>query len=275
MKSFLLPGAGRDVVRHGLVTALALLLIGCAHTPVVTTATRASIYDRASVHFDKTVFVKPPESLQPEFRLAPMLIQQILTTDEPPPTPHAVYFWRTSALLGTEVLPQFNYLWFQSAKESEPKIPQGVRITFDPAGKPILWEVLWDDSGARILFVSQSLESAAMTNYPASLPGRRFWIERGVTDDPNTVVARIIDDSPLATGPILYLQAGTYDVSTLICRCMNAQAREVVGESTYGLASLDEAAVRWLSQDKSPGITRWLPGRPADQLTKWLRIKGH
>ena len=172
-----------------------------------------------------------------------------------------------------QILEQFNYVWFQTEPNSDLRRPQGVRITFDPDGKPIVWEVLRDDSGARLLFVSQSLEAEAMTNHPAPLPGRRFWVERAVNDDPDVVVARIIDDGPVPMGPILYLDSTSHDVITLICRCMDAQADELVGTGTYGLATLDDAAVRWLARDKTPGIGRWLPGKPADELQNWLRIK--
>lgn len=265
--------ARTDVVLLLLGVALTTLLTGCATTHSLSSAARASIYQRAAVEFDKTVLVKPEESARPEFRMAPLLVEAMTSMNDVPHPPYAVYFWRTHALLDSQVLEQFNYLWFQDDQESEAKNPQGVRITFDPTGKPIVWEVLRDKSGAKLLFVSQSLEAAAMTNYPAPLPGRRFWIERGVTNTPDIVVARIIDDSPTPMGPIVYLTAGSHDVSTLICRCMDAQAKEVVGTGIYGLATLDEAAVRWVSKDKTPGIARWLPGKPADELQKWLRVK--
>lgn len=249
------------------------LLVGCAHTPTVSTATRTSIYERAQVHFEKTVLVKPPESGRPEFRVAPLLLEEVRPPNPLPQTPYAVYFWRTVGVLNNQAQEQFNYLWFETEGSSGTRRPQGIRITFDSTGKPIVWEVLRDRSGARILFVSQSLESAAMTNYPAPLPGRRFWIERNLTNAPDTVVARIIDDGPTPMGPIVYLGADSGEIVTLICRCMDAQAAEVVAESIYGIATLDDAAVRWLVRDKTPGITRWLPGKPPDDLDRWLRIR--
>ena len=112
-----------------------------------------------------------------------------------------------------------------------------------------------------------------MTNYPALLPGRRFWIERSLASAPETVVARVIDDGPTPMGPILYLTVDSQEIVTLICRCMDAQADEVVGGGIYGIATLDDAAVRWLIHDKTRGITRWLPGKPPDDLNLWLRVK--
>jgi len=219
------------------------------------------------------VLVKPPGADRPEFHLAPLLLQEVRPPDPVPPTPYSVYFWRTAAVLTNRALEQFNYLWFRADGTSGSQRAQGIRITFDPAGKPIVWEVLRDASHARILFVSQSLEAAAMMNNPAPLAGRRFWIERSLADAPDTVVARIIDDGPTPLGPILYLAADSQQIVTLICRCMDAQAGEVLGEGLYGIATLDDAAVRWLVRDKTPGITRWLPGKPPDDLGRWLRIK--
>ncbi len=251
---------------------LAVLLAGCAHAPRLSTATRASIYERARLHFDRTVLVKPEESERPEFKLAPLLLEEVTSENDAPGVPYTVYFWQTFARANDQALDQFNYVWFDHQAGKHGRNPQGIRITFDRTGKPILWEPLRDDTGARILFVSQSLEAAAMTNYPAPLPGRRFWVERSVAEAPDTVVARIIDDGATPMGPILYLDAGSQDVSTLICRCMDAQATEVTGIGLYGLARLDDAAIRWMVRDKRPGITRWLPGKSADDLNRWLRI---
>jgi hypothetical protein len=238
----------------------------------VTRAERTAIYDRAGVFFDQTVLLKPEESDRPEFEFAPLLVQEVTTTNQAPNLPYAVYFWRTRGYAGTRPLEQFNYVWFHSESRQGSKVPQGIRITFLPDGQPMLWEILRDPTGARILFVSQSLEAAAMTNHSTRLPGREFWVERSIEDAPSVVVARVLDEAPADMGPIVYLEAASYDVSTVICRCMDAQAKEVVGMGVYGLARLDDAAVRWLSKDKTPGITRWLPGKPPDDLGRWLRL---
>ena len=112
-----------------------------------------------------------------------------------------------------------------------------------------------------------------MKEYPAPLPGRRFWVERAVADTPGVVVARILEDGPTPMGPIVYLKSVSRDVSTVICRCMNAQASEVVGTSTYRLATLDDVAVQRLRRHRTPGVNRWLPKMPADDPAQWLR--GH
>jgi hypothetical protein len=244
---------------------------GCRHTPKLSAPERESVYDRANVFFEQTLLVKPADSERVEYRMAPLLVQEVQSTNQLPDIPYAVYFWKTFARAPGRVLEQFNYLWFHP-DDDQVKQPQGVRITFDSDGMPMLWEILRDPTGARIFFVSQSLEAAAMTNHPGPLPDRRFWVEQPVAEAPEVVVARIIDDSQTAMGPIVYLEADRHEVRTLICRCMDAQAKEAVGVAEYGVATLDDAAVRWLSQNRSPGIRRWLPGMPPDDLAEWLRF---
>lgn len=278
MKTVRRRDRGRNVpcgIAAWLLTLLTILCAGCAHPPTISTATRAAVYERANLFFDQTALLKPAQSDQPGFKFAPLLVQETLSTNASWSAPESVYFWRTQARDESRVLEQFNYLWFLADNERHLKIAQGVRITFNPAGEPIVWEILRDPSQARILFVCQSLEAAAMTNHPTPLPGRRFWVERSVDDTPAVVVARIIDESSVAMGPILYLESDSHNVSTLICRCMDAQAKEVVRQGTYELVPLDDVAVRWLKQDPTRGITRWLPGRRQDDLAQWLRMESH
>jgi len=269
--------AGFGIRLFGFAMLLAVIGLcgGCAGVPHVSRADREAIYRRAGVHFNQTVLIKPDESSRPEFIFSPLLLQEVASTDTPPQAPYALYFWRTGANAGGRVLEQFNYLWFYPGKASDLRTAQGVRITFDPRGEPIVWEILRDPTGARVLFVSQALEAGAMTNHPAPMPGRRFWVERSVEAAPDVVVARVLDDAPAPMGPIVYLDARTHDVATVICRCMDAQADEVVGMGMYGLATLDDAAVRWLAADGTPGIMRWLPGQAPDNLDQWLRAKLH
>jgi hypothetical protein len=154
---------------------------------------------------------------------------------------------------------------------------QGIRVTLNSTGQPVIWEVLADSSGAEVIYVSQSLEAAAAAEFGKPLPGRRYAIERSLEEAPNVVVARIIDDGPVAMGPIVYLGAGTRAVTTLICRCMPAQAKKLLGTSVYDLLpaeTLDARSpltqVRALTRER----TAFWPGdKPAgDQLELRLRL---
>ena len=67
------------------------------------------------------------------------------------------------------------------------------------------------------------------------LPGRRFAIEASLDAAPRVVVPRVIEDAPAVMGPILYLRAESAEVATLICRCMDSQALQLVGTGYYKL----------------------------------------
>ena len=110
----------------------------------------------------------------------------------------------------------------------------------------MIWEVLADNSKAKLFFVSLSLEAAAAAEFGKPLPGRRYAIERSVEAAPDVIVARVIDDGPIPMGPIVYLSAGTREVSTLICRCMPAQAGKLVATRTYDLLPFQQAATNSL-----------------------------
>ena len=71
---------------------------------------------------------------------------------------------------------------------------------------------------------------------------------------PDVVVARVIDDGPVAAGPIVYLSAGTRAVSTLICRCMPAQARKLLATSTYDLLPFQIAATELAHHAGQTGV---------------------
>jgi hypothetical protein len=111
-----------------------------------------------------------------------------------------------------------------------------------------------------------------MTNYPGPLPERRFWVERSLVDAPDILVARILEDGPEPMGPIVYLRGGSHEIDTVICRCMEAQADEVATMGVYGLATVDDSAVRWLSENGTPDLLRWLPGKAPDDFDSWLRL---
>ena len=65
-------------------------------------------------------------------------------------------------------------------------------------------------------------------------------------------------DSPIPMGPIVYLSAGTRAVSTLICRCMPAQAKTLRATTTYDLLPFKAIATNSLL----PWPTTTLNARP-------------
>jgi hypothetical protein len=244
----------------------------------------AEIYQRATNEFAEAVFYKPaePKSEPLGFTLAPLILQEVNGAKEPLSLPDrfgtlsvsngapvldrsrpAIYWEADAVQINGKALARFSYVWSYApdSLESErahgitsaasgpakPGLPlQGIRITLNSAGQPAIWEVLADSSRARLFFVSQNLEAAAMAEFGKPLPGRRFAAERSVEAAPDVVVARVIDDNAVAAGPIVYQSAGTRAVSTLICRCMPAQAKKLLATSTYDLLPFQAASTNSL-----------------------------
>jgi hypothetical protein len=222
-----------------------------------------NIYARQSVHFQNAVFYKPAEAASPDmiFKLAPLIILQVSNTDQPtelvdglvnPDTaasqPIAVNAWTDTVQLRGQPRARVSYLWHHSTpinSKTTGNIRQGVRITFGTDGRPVVWEILADTSGKRLIVVSESLEQAAAQQFGPPLSGRRFSIEASSDASPSSLVMRVIDDGPVAMGPITYLAQGTRDMATLICRCMPSQASNIVGTKTYDLSPLPSPPFVW------------------------------
>lgn len=234
------------------VAMLAVLASGCQRAEPIRTLTgvqRDEIQSRATNHFAQAVMFKPVEGgLEAPLaaQLAPLLIQAILGTnvdqlwaDRPAPTNSLpLVFVRTNeVVINTNRYAQFSYVWDYAPARSPAtgSASQGVRITLDSHGAPVIWEVRADSTGADVLYVAQSLEVLARAEFGPPPSGRRFAVERAVVSNPTTVVASVIADGPVPMGPVLYLQAGPRDVTALICRCMPAQFDVLLNQQDYQL----------------------------------------
>jgi hypothetical protein len=227
---------------------LAAFVSGCNHSQsvsVVSDVPRDEIQSRVTNHFAHAVMFKPAEGgfdSALATQLAPLLIQATATTnaaDRPSPTTSLLELSVQTNLvtIHTNHHAQFSYVWNQrragAAGRATPA--QGVRITLDSRGAPVIWEVLHDSTGADVIYVAQSIEVLARAEFGAPPTGRKFAVERSRSDAETTVVANVIDDGPAAMGPILYLQSDEHDVSALICRCMPAQFQSLLGQQDYEL----------------------------------------
>jgi hypothetical protein len=273
------------------------------------------IYQRATNEFAQALFYKPaePKTTDLAFSLAPLILQEV--NDAQTALPHPDQFGTLMVSNGAAILDQsrpaiywdidtvqikgrafarLSYLWCYAPGPLEFKLGQGpgtaasgpakatlplqgIRITLNGSGQPAIWGVLADTSRAKLIFVSQNLEAAAVAEYGKPLPGRRYAVERSVEAAPDVVVARVIDDSPLASGPIVYLSAGTRAVSTLICRCMPAQARKLLATRTYGLLPFQAASTNSLMMQGRVMLQQraaFWPGDDTDgkQLEACLRL---
>jgi hypothetical protein len=262
----------------------------------------AEVYGRATNSFAAAIFFKPVERGGSElsFELAPLIIQEVeedhgavvLGRDQfgslsltngllaPAGGRPAIYASLDAAQLNGKPHARLTYLWCYWLDPDRPEagLPlQGIRITLDAAAKPAVWEVLAEDSGAELIFVSQDLESAAVARFGKPLPGRRYAVERSVTEAPRVIVARVLEDAPAAMGPIVYLRAGTRSVSTVICRCMAAQVKRLAATRAYELQCCQGASAIPLlvpAKTRAGSHTAFWPGdEPAgNRLERCLRL---
>jgi hypothetical protein len=209
----------------------------------LSTGQHAAIYARAEAHFTSAILLKPypaPPTNTLAAQLAPLLLIEdggavSLETFRDVPV---VFFNERRIRLHGRTHDQVSYAWQAGSRGAHAEGLagwQGIRITLSRTGQPAVWEVLRDSSGADVVYVSQNVEAAALREFGPALAERRFAVERAVTEAPNVVVARVIDDGPVPMGPIVHLSANTGDVSTLICRCMPSQTKRLAGQLGYEL----------------------------------------
>jgi hypothetical protein len=257
------------------LTAAGLVLVGCTSAPTPLSAEQCeAIYWRAEAQFAKAILLKPRETAPtntPAFQLAPLLLVEVPNTNDVPSPPpiQTVFSSEGKVRLCGKAHDQVTYIWRRdetSHQSGRQPAWQGIRITLNASGRPVIWEVLADSSGAELVIVSRNFEAAVQQEFGAALAGRPFAAERAVGEAPKVIVARVIDDGPVPMGPIVHLRAATGDVSTLICRCMTTQARELIGQGQYILLSQDASGI-------TPGKDLWLDPEPAGAaLARKLRL---
>ncbi|MDR4504107.1 MAG: hypothetical protein MRK01_04840 [Candidatus Scalindua sp.] len=157
-----------------------------------------------------------------------------------------VYYSQSYVDLGGSVYQQISYLWCYDRGKTEcfgnnmGIAVQGIRMTMGSAGFPEIIEVLDDTSNHRILYVSRTLEDTAVDLFGKPLPGTKYSIERNQEDLPDIVVARAVEKGPAPSGPFVYIQSCSHDITTLLCRCENTQFGDLEGDILYELLPIEE-----------------------------------
>lgn len=216
-----------------------LILTGCVtQEKQPNPVNRAAIDGRADRVFADAVLIKPSPITATNadaWRLAPLFVQEIFSTNTPEVTLTNVDFSESEVTVNGRPHEQFHFAWRQ-----RPDAPiHHLQITLDTNGLPAIEEVTREDSRIKLFFVSQNLEAAAVRIFGKPLAGRHFALERNLADAPSTAVVREFNDSPVAMGPIIHLDASG-NVTTVICRCMSTQAKELVGVGIYQLRPMSD-----------------------------------
>ncbi len=221
--------------------------------------------------------------------LSESALQHSKTSDPPRPT---VFYSQSTVSVGGMDLAQMTYLWWYQPRKGDDAATQpvgmGVRVVLGPDDMPIVWEALSTVRGPRVLFVSRSLEDAAGLQYGEPLPECRFSVERPSKDGFDVVVARVIDDGPVAMGPYVYVAAPPSEgITTVLCRCMPSQMESVEVSPYYDLQPIESLGFDDRSGPKNPirsmtaspselrSMLRSLWRRseePLDGLLRWPKI---
>ena len=220
---------------------------------------RAELEARTATVFATGVLYKPnPAPFETlASKLAPLIIQQLnaagtetdgaqfgsvdatqaVDTSQP-----AVYASDRQISIHGQTHAQVTFVWCYAPEGTSPgsALIQGLRITLNRAGAPVIWEPLFAEENLRVIFVADSLEAAAAGEFGQPLPGRRYSIEPGLEQAPAVFVARVIDDGPVPMGPMVYLEARTRSITTVLCRCMPAQIRQVTATEQYDVLALED-----------------------------------
>ena len=244
------------------------------------------LYARTGVEFADVGFFKPREGSASErlVGLGSLIVQEVVGAEATvdrfgavythadgsvvvDPAAATVYVGASVARLAGREYEQIVHVWFYPPDTPDGAIRwQGMRMTLGRDGYPIVWEVLANDTEMNVVFVSRSLERASSEAFGAVLAGRRFAVERSVDEQPNVVVARVLEDGPVPMGPFVYLQARTRAVTTLLCRCMAAQMSNIVVNEYYDLvelSALEGLDLRRTEPRLSVSVSTFAAGPPA------------
>lgn len=208
---------------------------------------RQQLYTRGLQTVERVLYFKPhPEGHDPiDVQLAPLMLRdgRNASADAAP----EVRFLTNTVTLGNQRFEQRTFEWFVD-RSARRRVVQSVRLTFDAAGLPAIWEVRHDPSGAEIIWVSQKFEIGAAAQFGKPLAGRVLSAARSTADAPRFVEGGIVDDGPMPMGPMLYVAAdGT--VLSIACRCSAFEARSLEDRGTYRLRRATNSAQGRIDDD--------------------------
>ncbi|NOX53948.1 MAG: hypothetical protein GXP27_05810 [Planctomycetes bacterium] len=162
---------------------------------------------------------------------------------------------------------QLLFVWCYGVSARGRLKAQGLRVTLDREGYPVIMEVLVDSSGLRLVFVSSRLENAAARQFGRALRGCRYAVERPPEEHPNRLVVRAIDDGPAPMGPYVYLDAASRDVVNLRCRCASLQVQQFRKSVAYRFLPLSDLRLLGFRIHFATGTVQYEVGPRSEEPT--------
>lgn len=259
-----------DIRRNAIVLILSCAGWGCGPRPGSVSPPDApppeqadrldDFYHRTERYFTLADFHKPDPWLEPD---RPTLVAPLIVVERPAPEPDAatrpageaprltLNYAEAETHFGPVLRRQVTFQWLlptgnnQTPSES---LSGGVvnsatvRFTLTEVGAPMIVEHMPRDSsdstGPLVIFVSRSLETAALKQFGEPLPHRRFACEPPIDSVPELVVAGVFEDPPDMSGPYLYFTDDWQFLTNVICRCSPSQVGDFVGNEYYKLVPL-------------------------------------
>jgi hypothetical protein len=206
-----------------------------------------------------------PESLRIGAVVTDASGREVVDTERP-----TVYAAESHLILKDIYCPQRVYVWAYPAADSRCAVWRGVRETYGPNGYPLIWEVLSSKGQPSVLFLCSTLEEAAEKEYGRALPGRKSCAERALDEQPDVVVARILPPGAEPAGPMVYLDAASNTITTLLCRCMPAQAKHLADGPSYDVLPLDILGDVQIAADGPFRLAKSLTPPASDGGPPWL-----
>jgi len=277
-----------------MVALLGSVPAGCMKTETVADRTApsddeiAQVIKRTGAVFTDAIYYKPddatPEAIR---RMAPLIVQGMPDGSSlsgqpriaPASTPNSkpvIWLNPSTAIVGAGSYSQLAWSWQFAASirlqcaHGQP-LAQAVRMTLDSHGSPVIWEVVDCRERSVVIFVAKSLESAALRTYGAVLPGRRYAVERSAEEQPNVIVAGVLEDGPEPMGPFVYLDE-TCRITTILCRCMPARFENAVETIIYRIEALEDSGSEPSRTEKPSWHRDW---RAPNWIEKALRLPPH
>lgn len=251
-----------------------------------------AIYARATHSAGAVLLFKPTvqDTQNWETLLAPFILQSTGDAEEeiqqgrrgfgvPLPasgsvTQAVVYYLAAPISVGGLAHTQMLYLWLYAEADFPEALPaQGVRITLNPQGFPVIWEMLAAPQNRQEVYVAGSIEHASLQHFGGRLPGRRFAVEPALERAPRLVMPAVVEDSPVVFGPMVYLERRTHGPHAVICRCMPALATQIVDTLYYDLQPWPADALKRLrTRRDGAGLAQLLEDFQRQPPLKRLRL---